>query len=365
MKGPHAMMISRAAYGRFFALIRTVLLAVTFSAFPDTAIGQGIAKDTPFGTELVAANFPNSSALDLFNALNISAAVGSHSCLTWHWGDVNSPRSVVVSLPPLMRQFGLKSMIQFGATFLGNPAPPPEYVQSFADPAARQRYIDDVIAVAESQPDYIVLTTEANLMYRFNHPEFENYRSLYTEAYNAIKLVSPNTKVGASYLYSLWFLDWVVNGLDVPALLAPSDFHAFTTYPEWLVREGHYASIADIPPEFHGFARLVYPDTPIVFSEVGWASKGRGTPESQAEFVRHLPRLLSTTGAELVTWALLYDVEFFQLSLLSPEAIAFLVDLGVDIDSLFEHFNGMGLLQGTGIPKAALIEAMQLDFSTP
>jgi hypothetical protein len=359
-------MSSLNSFKRFRLVVRiqAVTLALVLFASADAAHAQ-VAKDTPFGTELVFANFPNSTAQDMANALAVSAAVGSHSCFTWHWGDVNSPRSVVESLPPLLRQFGLKSMIQIGATFLGNPGVPPEYVPSFGDPAVRARYLQDITAIAQAHPDYIVLTTEANLMYRFNNPEFQNFRTLYTEAYNAVKLVSPNTKVGASYLYALWFLDYVVNGLDVPALLAPSDFIAFTTYPEWLVREGHYASIADIPPEFHGQARVAYPNASIVFSEVGWASKGRGTPELQVEFVRNLPRMLSTVQPELVTWALLYDVEFFQPSLLSPEATQFLINLGVDIDSLFEHFNGMGLLRGDGVAKPALVDALELDFSTP
>jgi hypothetical protein len=323
------------------------------------------AKDTPFGTELVAANFPQSTAIEVINSLDLSAALGGHSCFTWHWGDPNSPRSGVVALPGLLRQFGLKSVIQFGASFLGDPAPPQGYAASFADAQTRARFLDDVAVVAAAQPDYLVLMTEVDLMHRFNLPEFENFRTLYAESYAVVKAVSPNTKVGVSFLYSLWFFNYVVNGVDVPAMLAPSDFIAFTTYPNWLIQEGHYASIADIPPEFHGYSRVAYPDASIVFSEVGWSSKGRGTPELQVEFVRNLPRLMSTTQPELVTWALLHDVEFFQRSLLSPEATQFLTDLGVDIDALFEHFNGMGLLSGDGTPKPALQDALELDFSAP
>jgi hypothetical protein len=202
-------------------------------------------------------------------------------------------------------------------------------------------------------------------MHRFNRPEFENFRSVYRDAYYAVKLVSPNTKVGVSFLYSLWFFNYVINGVDVPALLAPADFYAFTSYPEWLVSEGHYPSIAAIPAEFHGYARFAYPNASILFTEVGWASKGRGTPELQSELVRNLPRLFSIARPELVTWALLHDVEFFQRSLLTPEDIEFLVGLGVDIDSLFEHFNGMGLLLGDGTPKPALRDALDLILSGP
>ncbi|CAN5169360.1 hypothetical protein BH11PSE9_BH11PSE9_20410 [soil metagenome] len=354
--------VCRAGFaGAALRAIRTMLLMACLAS----ASASHAAKDTPFGTELVAAGFPNSTSQDFFTALTLSAALGSHSCFTWNWGDASSPRSMVVSLPPLIQQFGMKSVIQIGATFLGNPAPPDGFVKSFADPQVRQRYLDDVTAIANSHPDYIVLTTEANLMYRFNRAEFENYRTLYAEAYNAVKRISPKTSVGVSYLYSLWFLDYIINHIDVPALIAPADFVAFTSYPEWLVREGHYPDIASIPTDFHGYARLAYPKARIVFSEVGWASKGRGTPALQAEFMRNLPRLMSTTQPELVTWALLYDVEFFTRNLLTPDATKFLVDLNVDIDSLFEHFNGMGLLSGTGVAKPALQDAVNLKFVVP
>jgi hypothetical protein len=339
------------------ALVLSVLLAATWQ--PALA-----AKDTVFGVEIIPANFPNPSAEDVVRSLGLASLIGSHASKIWPWGDP-SVIPFAGSMVTLSKQFGLKTMLQMGTIFLGDPAPPAGYAKSFADPATRARFLADVRTLALMKPDYLVLTTEANLMHRFNRVEFDRYRPLYAEAYQLVKSLSPTTLVGVSYLYSLWFANYHVDRIDVPALLKPADFIAFTTYPEWLIREGHFASIAAIPPDWYGASRKAYPDAKIIFSEAGWASKVRGTPELQAEYLRNLPRLMSTTRPHLVTWAVLHDVEFYSRDLLTPESTAFLVGLGVDIDGLFGHFNGMGLLDGFGNPKPGFYTAYQLVFPAP
>ncbi len=335
--------------------------ALCCSALLMSAQASMAAKDTPLGIELVPANFPNSTADDVTRALAITAIVGSHASKIWNWSDVSS-LDKLDTLTVLMKQQGLKSMLQMGTHFLGNPSPPAGFVASFADPATRARFLHDVGVLAGSKPDYLVLTTEANLMHRFNNAEFENYRSIYAQAYALVKTISPQTQVGVSYLYSLWFANYQIDKIDVPALLKPADFIAFTTYPEWLIREGHFATISDIPPDWYGTSRKAYPNERLVFSEVGWASKVRGTPEIQAEYISNLPRLMSTTNPELLTWSLLHDVEFYTRDLLDAQSTAFLISIGVDIDALFGHFNGMGLLDGFGTPKPGLYNAAQLSF---
>lgn len=322
------------------------------------------AKDTPLGIEMVPARFPDSSVEDVVRALAITAIVGSHASKITPWSDATA-MALVPGLVQLARAQGLKTLVQLGTIFLGNPAPPAGFGTSFGDPVTRARFLDDVRILAAMQPDYLVLTTEVNLMHRFNRAEFDHFRTLHAQAYDAIKRIAPQTQVGVSYLDSLWFANYHIDGVDVPALMQPADFLAFTSYPEWLVREGHFTSIAAIPPEWYGATRAAYPNARIVYSEIGWASKVRGTPELQAEFVRQLPRLMSLARPELITWAVLHDMEFYNRSLLTPESTAFLEGLGVDIDALFGHFNGMGLLDGFGNPKPALGEAALLVFPRP
>lgn len=323
------------------------------------------AKDTPFGSELVAPNYPDSSIDQTLAALDSIAAIGGHVSYVWIWSDPATFNGWT-TLVPVAKAKGLKVFLQMGTIFLGNPAPPPGFAKSFGDVATRTRFMLDVVKLAQTQPEYLVLTTELNFLYRWNRPEFEHFRTLYAEAYRTAKMISPNTKVGVSYHYSMWFVQRYFENADVPAMIAPTDFVAFTSYPEDLVEAGIYGSIADIPAEFHGVARAAYPDKTILFSEVGWSSKApHSSPELQAEFVRNLPRLMSIAKPELVTWALFADVAFFQRSLLSAEDISFLVNLGVNIDRLFERFNGLGLIDFHGTPKPALGEAASLVFPEP
>lgn len=342
------------------ALARWALFAGLALAAP----WAGAAKDTPLGVEWIPAHFPDSSSQDAVEAMQLTAQVGGHSSFIWHWADRHAFEQIP-SIVSMMRDQGLKSMVQIGAIFLNAPEPPAGYVKSFGDPAVRELYLNDVKAIARLRPDYMILATEINLLYRFNPAEFEKFRYLYYLAASSVKAISPETKVGVSFLYSVWFANYFLDDIDVPAMLQPKDFMAFTTYPEWLVREGHFPSVADIPAEFHGAVRIAYPDARIGFSEVGWASKAHGTPQEQADFVREMPRLFSTSRPEFLTWAVLHDMEFFDRSLLNEETTRFLESLGVDIDALFGHFNAMGLRDGFGNPKPAWSEAVALEFPLP
>lgn len=321
------------------------------------------AKDTPFGVQFIAANTPNSTLEEVNFAFNLSAAIGSHSSFVWHWDD-RVFLGLLPSLATMAQQRGLKTLFQIGATLAGEPAPPGKLPKSFGDPEVRKVYLEDTATLASLRPDYLVLCTEVNLMYRFNPAEFNHYITLYREAYDLVKSISPETKVGTSLLHFLWFANYRDN-IDVAELLGPRDFVAFTSYPDSLVRDGFFASIADIPAEWYGYVRTAYPNDQILFTEVAWPSKGHETPAQQAEYVRNLPRLMSIAKPEIVTWSLLYDVVFFQPSLLSEEAARYIASLGVNVEDLFIRMNGMGLLDTSGYAKPALLEAINLDFSKP
>jgi hypothetical protein len=352
---------AKTALSCISAVARSALLVVLL--LPAAGVSQ-VAKNTIFGAEMLAANYPNTTAEDVGRALQLTATIGGHSSHIWFLADQDRLADIPL-ITSVMRQAGLKVMLQIGSVLIDTPAPPVGMVQSFGDPNVRFVYLMSARKLALTKPDYLVLCTEANLLYRFNRPEFENFRTLYTQMYNMVKSVSPQTKVGASYLYTVWFLDRFFDNVDVPAMLTPYDMLSFTGYPEDIINAGVYDSIASMSPEWYGAARYAYPNATIGFSEIGWSSKVRGTPELQAEFVRNLPRLMSTVKPEFITWAVLHDVEFFRRSLLTAEQIAFLEGLGVDIDTLFGHFNGMGLLDGQGNAKPAFHEAEQLVFPKP
>lgn len=349
-----------APWSRVSSALRAAFvgLALALAALPAAE-----AKPTVLGMEMIPRHMPSPTYSDLLAALQLTNVIAGHSSFIWHWSeDHNLP--LVVNLVGLMKAYGLKSKIQVGPVFLRYPSPPAGYVESFADPLTRQRYLDDVRTIAAAKPDYLVLCTEANLLQRFNPEEFAHFKTLYAEAYHAVKAISPGTSVGASYLYTVWFAEYYVDDKDVPGMLLPRDFIAFTSYPLDLINEGWFASPSDIPAAWFTAGRQAYPSERILFSEMAWPSKHLGTPQTQVELVREIPRLVSGVGPETVTWAVLHDNEFFGRHLLTPEAVAFLEGLDVDIDALFMHFNGMGLLDGFGFPKPAFEDAYHLTFPT-
>ncbi len=321
-----------------------------------------IAKDnTPLGVNITMANAPDSSTEDLTDALSEAITLGSHGGFIWHWArQASLPFRLTQQW--LIQQVGLKSFVQLSIQSFGLPQPPGGLAPTFADPETRAKYLENVEMFASLQPDYMNLSTEANFMYFWAKEEWDNYKTLYREAYQLIKEISPETKVGVSYHYSLFM--WQQQ-FDLPADLGPYDYIAFTSYPAWLVNDGHYASIDEIPSSWYGAVRTVFPDAPILFSEIGWSSNGTGSLEDQAKFVEALPRLMSDVQPELITWIFLHETDYFQpelLDLLSEQEQQIIAELGIDMALLFVRFNGMGLRHLDGTPKPAWFSAIGLDF---
>ena len=314
-----------------------------------------------FGIGFSLANYPNSTRDDYIDALWDYVEIGGHSGFIWSW-DKQYELEYRLSDVANIRAIGLKTFVQISIAVLGVPSPPEGYAKSFADPATRALYLDNVRSYAETLPDYMNLATEVNFMYFWAWDEWNNYKTVYREAYDLIKEISPETKVGVSYHYGLFI--WQRHFL-LPYDLGPYDYIAFTSYPSWLVSEGYYPSIADIPPDWYNIARRAYPSTPIIFSEIGWSSEGLGSPEEQEVFVQNLPRLMSMVHPELVSWVFLHDTTYFNplwAELFSTRELALLEELSVDVPLLFTHFNGMGLKKIDGTSKPAWNAALTLDF---
>lgn len=254
---------------------------------------------------------------------------------------------------------GLKSLVQMQVQFLGEPNPPVGMQRSFGDEDVRALFLDNVRQFAELKPDFMNLSPEVNFLYYFNMPEFALYASLYQEAYQLIKQISPETRVGVSYHY-LIFRGF--EQVEAVTMLSPHDFLAFTTYPIWMLDKGYIDSPADIQPEYYTWIRNKYPDENIMFSEIGWPSSGKSTPEMQAEFVRRIPALMADTHPMSVNWTLLNDVQFFHTGLLSDGIRIFLEEHDVDPILLFDRLNHMGLHSLEGIPRNSWFEFLKLEF---
>jgi hypothetical protein len=212
-----------------------------------------------------------------------------------------------------------------------------------------------VETLARLEPDYLVLATEINILYQVNPAEFSEFVLLFQEARNRVRTISPKTKTGVSHHMDMLF---AFQQLPILERLQPQDFIGLTSYPNWLVSEGLYRSVQDIPLWYYRRLRLLIAK-PIVFTELGWPTGGRSSLEEQRQFVERLPELMRGVNPELVTWALQHDAKHFQTRWLNERQVAILRGYQVDPEVLFDELNTMGLLSWDGPPKPSFFEALR------
>ncbi len=340
--------------------------AVDFGSMP--------TRDTPFGTVISTANAPNSTWQDLADALFYTKALGGHGSFIWTLSKEESFPHRLEQLW-LINKIGVKSVAQLSVQSLGKPKLPQGIPQTFSEvdgEEARAYYLEKVRLFALQKPDYINLAAEANFMYEWFREEWDNYISLYNEAYNMVKSISPSTKVGVSYHYGLFVMRVLEDKQYIlPDELGPHDFVAFTSYPSYLFNPdavGNPFLSMDELARWYSISRIVFPNTPILFTELGWSDSGTESEAAQNLYLESLPSLMADVQPEIMTWAFLHDTDFFRedfLNHLSPEELELIESLGVDMAALFIRFNGLGLRLLDGTPKSSWDIAMGLDFSPP
>ncbi|MEW5995985.1 MAG: hypothetical protein AB1657_00105 [Candidatus Micrarchaeota archaeon] len=207
------------------------------------------------------------------------------------------------------------------------------------DEANRRAYKDAAVAFAEEyKPEYLGLGIEVNILYEKSPSDFDSFVSLYDETYDAVKAVSPNTKIFTVFqLEKMKGLDGgLFGGENNPAdaqweLLSrfpKSDLIAFTTYPDLI-----YKNPSEIPSDYYSEIPT-HTDKPIAFTEIGWHSAAspagwESSEDEQAEFVTRFFDLTSGLDMKLAVWSFLYGQD------------------------TVEPFNSMGLLRGDGTSRPA------------
>jgi hypothetical protein len=167
--------------------------------------------------------------------------------------------------------------------------------KNFADKEVREAFIAYVKYVALNyRPQLLALGVEINMYYEQQPDDFENFLSLYFEAYDAVKSISPDTLV-----FPTFQLEAMQNLLSSNSDAAPEwsllqrfepklDVVALSTYPSFA-----FASPDDIPEDY--FNQIGnYTNKPIAIASAGYSSgPGRdglneGTETAQAAFIRRL-----------------------------------------------------------------------------
>lgn len=318
------------------------------------------SRTTRFGIVPNPSHEPVSSNEDIIRSYQRATVLSDIISIFWSY-----PAQTILpdrlSILDVTHNEGKTSFVQLGVQYFGNPIAPSGMVQSFGDQATRDLFIQNVQELAAKQPNYINLGAELNFLYWINPPEFDNYATLYQEAYAAIKAISPNTQVGVSFHFTLYR---ACEQMDALQALGPHDYVAFTVYPIWMLDKGIVNNVYQLPPGWWRWMRDTYPNEHILISELGMPNSVNTTPLQQAQFFDKIPELFAAINPDIVSWILLNNVGFFDPSLLNAENTQFLLDVGVDPNILFGRLNNNGLHSHDGIPMPAWFQAVKLDLDS-
>ncbi|NYZ75427.1 hypothetical protein H0O03_04175 [Candidatus Micrarchaeota archaeon] len=207
------------------------------------------------------------------------------------------------------------------------------------DDATKENYLNSAVAFAgKYAPAYLAFGIEVNVLYEKSPADFDAFVSFFSEVYDAVKAVSPNTKVFT--VFQLEKMKGLNGGLfggvnnasaaewQLLQRFPKSDLIVFTTYPDLI-----YKAPSEIPTDYYSeiSSRV---SKPVAFTEVGWHSAAspvgwESSEAEQAEFVTRFFELANGLDKELVVWSFVYD----------PATV--------------EPFNSMGLRKSDGTPRPA------------
>lgn len=213
--------------------------------------------------------------------------------------------------------------------------------KGFDDAGVRGAFVSYAEYVALNyKPDYMALGVEMNLYYAQNQEDFENFKSLYTQAYAAVKAKSPQTQVTVTLQYEdlqgllpredPHFAEWQL----VSAFEPYTDFTAISTYPSFA-----FPNAASIPDKYYSQLRA-FTDKPIAIAEMGYATTAgagglnSGTEEDQAAFVERIMDEADALDMPFVVWFAIWDPTYAR-------------------DTAFGAFESIGLLRDDNSQKPA------------
>jgi len=193
--------------------------------------------------------------------------------------------------------------------------PPGMENATLSAPEWRDAYKQSALDIVKaSRPRYLSLGNEVNRWYekygKTGPNGFLKYVSLYDEIYDAVKELSPGTKVFCIFAREIVSQNREAD-LEVLRLFNPKklDILVFTSYPYAL-------GITDpsmIPDDYYSKAADYMPGKPFGFSEIGWSSlDALGGEQAQADFIEQATgRLTRDRGIKLYLfgWPWLHDLD--------------------------------------------------------
>jgi len=212
---------------------------------------------------------------------------------------------------------------------------PNKKVKTFSDPEFREAYKAQAVRRAEKyKPDYLNLCVEINMLPKI-YEEIDDFVSLYNEMYDAVKEVSPDSKVFVSYQYE------ILSGGDlsttkkvqwdlIDKIGGKQDLIGISSYPR--IFNAPYDP-NNLPKDYYkGVSEVT--DKKIFFAEIGAYSSDKiippSTQDNQAQFIVKFAESIEDMNVEAVMWIILRDLpplpilkaaipsQFFTLGLKGP-----------------------------------------------
>lgn len=295
----------------FLLTLTIILVGRTEEKTPSNSTKE-VQKRTEFkvlrGFNLAPKSFSNSD----FNAF-LDKIKGS-SALTWagDWNELGNKNSAAYTLTKLAKKYDFEPIIIVSIFHQGSGA----LLRPLNKENLNNYTTFAVNYVQETKPRYLGLGLEINILYEKDPENFERFVQLFKDTYLAIKSVSRETKVFATFQLeklkglhgglfggvnsdnsNQWFL------LD---RFPNMDLVGFTTYPSLI-----YKSPSDLSDDYYTEISIKT-DKTVAFVEVGWPAnskvKGWETDESeQTLFVERFFKLTEKTNKEIEIWPFVYD----------------------------------------------------------
>ena len=278
------------------------------------------ALTTPrFGVAgLVPRNFPTTAPADWLELYRSFADTGGAAGVYVNWADSAASEgkvpAAVASSFAAGREHRFTPIVALGVA-RDLPGGGVTSTVDWASPQ-RARFIETVTLIArEHRPAFLALGVESNRLHLSDPSAFDGFVAGYSDAYDAIKRVSPATNVFTIFQLELMRgRAFLMTGRESTPphweLLArfgtKLDVTGFTSYP-FLAHQ----TPGEIPADYYADAARRSP-SPLALTEIGWPSgplagapnSGHGgTPDEQAEFVRRFFAITTSPRPALSLWA--------------------------------------------------------------
>lgn len=287
------------------------------------------ASPTLFGVAgLIPPNFPDPTPQDWETLFGSFHETGPVVGVYQNWNDGPDSAGQIPEAVRVIHQLAEREAIVPLVGLGVKERTPDDGLRSTVDydnPDERQQVIDTLTALVEEfEVEYLLFGAEINRLRLFDPAAFDGFVALYEDAYDAVKLVSPDTLMFTGFQLELMRGDAFLMGNSenrdpqwdlIELFEGRLDLLSFTVYPQL-----DFTDPADIPDDYLSSITQRF-GLPLALTEIGWPSAPLGvpgaegyggTPEEQVAFIQRLGELMSGVDVRIAAWALPHDVDEFE-----------------------------------------------------